>query len=183
MAAAEAQARCMSGIPLAPKEVEEARAPALSLVKDYWARVAAADAADITPLFQESGQAEWASAGATHKRSELRAITDPVARRAGAAAAPELLAFVRAIGVGSARGVWEQSGGEHYLVDFRRRMGVWKISRIELFPVGSSVPQVTEYCREPGDVERERAREEERRAKKEARRAAQAAQAARAAQR
>jgi hypothetical protein len=184
MVVAQNEARCMSGVPLSPEQVAAARAPASALMQDYWTRVAAANSTDVSALFHDRGRAEWVAPGTTRERDALIAVADPFARRAGAALAAEPLVFVRALSGSRARGVWrvEPVGSaeptDHYLVDFRRRGGTWKVSRIELFPAGSAVPELTEYCREPGDIERARAEEIMRQARRAARRAEAAAAAA-----
>ena len=188
MAARAAHAQCMSGNPLPPDEILEARVPALAVMRSYWDRVSSADGADISSAFHQRGRADWGSAGSVHRRAQLRAIRDPLARQDGAAFNPEPAAFVRGADGHTARGVWLIGGAEswspplgYYLADFVRTGGVWKLRRIEVVTGAATPPEVTQYCSEPGDIERAKAAEAERQARREARRAAR--EAARASRR
>lgn len=188
MAAQQARAQCMSGQPLPPDEIAEALDPARLVMSHYWDRASAADAADVTGAFHERGRADWVSGETTRRRTQLRAVSDPFARQAGAVFEAEPRVFVRAADGGSARGLWRvdpaQAGGQplgYYLADFRRSGGDWKLRRVELLPGAATPPEVTQYCNAPGDIDRARAEAEAREARRAARRAQR--ETARAAQR
>lgn len=182
MVARGQQQRCMSGEALPPQEIDEARLPAVTAMSDYWRRVAASDSADVRAGFHQHRRAQWTSGGAEHRYAALQTLSDPIGRQAGAAILPEPVSFVRAADGRSARGVWRvDNGGQPagwYLADFRRRGSEWRIHWMEAFVAGSRPSDVSQYCNEPGDVERERVRLAEAQARRDARRAAREAERA-----
>ena len=176
----EMEARCMSGVPLPPDEIQEARDPSTAAMRVYWERVSAAAPADVTPAYHARGRADWVLGSQVHGRAHLRQISDPFATQAGATFNPAPIAFVRSGSGHTARGLWSITNGDgavsgHYLADFGRRSGAWKLQRLELLTGNLPPPAVAQYCHEPHDVERARAEAEERRIRREARRAAREA--------
>lgn len=109
MMARRQQQQCLSGTPLPPNEIAEARVPALEVMRTYWERVAATDAADVRPTFHQRRRAQWKSGEAGRDYSALSALNDPLGRLAGAAMESEPVAFVRAGDGGTARGLWRVS--------------------------------------------------------------------------
>jgi len=170
----ERRERCLSGNPLPPDEIEEARSPAAAAMGDYWRRVAASDAADVRASFHEHRRAQWRSGEQVHRYASLQRLNDPLGRQAGATFVPDPISFVRATDGHSARGIWrveaEGQPAGTYLADFRRRGRLWRIHAMEMFVGGTQPPEVTQYCSEPGDVDRARARRAEEEARREARR-------------
>jgi len=172
---------CRRADPPPPEAVAEARAPALAAMRLYWERASAADAADVSAAFHVR-YGNWVSGKTLVGGEALRSITDPLARRAGAALAAEPSIFILASDRRSARGIWRVDAGDaaagYYVADFGSERHVWKLDRIEIV---DEMPrtEITQYCRQPGDFEafqevlaQRQARRDAEHAAEEARRAA-----------
>ena len=146
---------CRRADPPPPEAVAEARAPALAAMRLYWERASAADAADVSAAFH-ARYGNWVSGKILTGGEALTSITDPLARRAGAALAAEPSIFVLASDRRSARGIWRVDAGEaaagYYVADFGSERHVWKLNRIEIVDE-MPLTEISQYCRQPGDFE------------------------------
>jgi polysaccharide export outer membrane protein len=114
----------------------EARRLAQSLMNEYWTRAAASRA---------TGVVYWANGSARLTQGEIKRVVDPFARNQANGLASQPSSF--AMNGDSARGIWPVTqrgdpGGVagYYVVDFRRSMLQWGISRFELVSPTAEVP-------------------------------------------
>jgi hypothetical protein len=172
---------CKMGVPLPPKEIAEARDPAIVAMRDYWRTVRGPAPADVRSLFWTNDNIFWKSGTRILKgRAALTALDDPHAREA--VTLDEAPAnFVRAGYRADALGVWivrDAAGAPlgSYLVDLGRQGGKWKLFSLDYHPAREGIPVVKQFCMTLGDVEAYQKENEERMAKAAERRARKVAE-------
>jgi hypothetical protein len=153
-AAAQQEAACMSGTPMPPEEVTEARAPGLALMPAYYA--SAGGDGRISGHFNLDKKTRWIDGETGVGMAVLDQQRDPFAR-GGLSLDPVPLEFVRAGDGASALGQWvvrDAAGAVRgtYTARFTRRTGVWRLSTLQLTPARTYVDPVVQYCHAPGDV-------------------------------
>lgn len=143
-------ADCASGKLVAPpREIVEARDPAIRLVQNYWKAASASriDAA-TTPA--------WADGEISFKASAIKRLRDPWATDPALEIAAEPSSFARAANepMNDAIGVWAvHAKGDpadirgYYVMEFKRFMLRWGLSRVHLRTLDRGKPFVDHYCR------------------------------------
>ncbi|WP_447727971.1 hypothetical protein [Sphingomonas koreensis] len=153
-AAAQQEEACMTGTPMPPEEVTEARTPALAVMRAYYAS-AGADGR-ISPHFNLDKRTRWIDGEAGVGMAEIDRQRDRFAH-GGLSLDPVPLGFVRAGDGASALGQWvarDAAGavGGTYTARFTRSGGVWRLSTLQLTPARQYIDPVEQYCHKSGDV-------------------------------
>lgn len=146
-ARAKSQADCVSGkLTALPREVTEAREPAIQLMREYWG-TAMASAGRPVPA--------WVDGEISFKRSALNKLRDPFATDSELELSAEPSSFARAADqpMNDAVGVWQvHTKGNpaavrgYYVIEFKRFMLKWGVSRIHLVTADQPEPKVGHYC-------------------------------------
>ncbi|MEO7689473.1 MAG: hypothetical protein ABIS51_09315 [Sphingomonas sp.] len=146
---------CMNGTPQPDNEIAEARRPALSAMTGYF-EAAKGGGAPLSSQFHLDKRSLWISGSVRAGMAEIDHQSDPFARD-GLALDTASISFVRSGDGSSALGQWtvrDASGAKMgtYTGVFARKMGVWRLSTLELTPARVYVDPVVQYCHKPGDV-------------------------------
>jgi polysaccharide export outer membrane protein len=145
--------RCLIGkAPVSERNLDEVRRSAQALMNDYWARAAASRA---------DGIVNWADGSARLTQSEMKRVIDPFARNPDFRLAPIASSFARSLaGRDFARGVWPVyirtdpgAVAGYYVVDFKRSLLNWQISRFELMRAAAEAPLASQSCARSADRE------------------------------
>ncbi len=154
--AALQERNCMMGIPMPEKEINEARKPGLEIMVSYWTHVKGGGISDASADFHLDKKTRWFTVTQSADLAHLNAITDPFAA-ARLTFDPDPLAFFRAGDGQSAAGQWIVRDGQGkrsgtYNASFKRHMGVWKLTALELVSGKDYVDPLLQYCHKVADV-------------------------------
>jgi hypothetical protein len=150
--------RCLAGeFQASARELEAIRAGAHTTMTNYFARVSASNAADVSDLFSRRQQL-WRRISEERKDQDLRVVDDPFAR-AGTTVLSLTDDVFRSGDGRTAAGLWvvtDAANSERivgtYRATFRREGGRWKILTLELADPDDPI-SLWPYCHGLGDVE------------------------------
>ena len=151
------EAQCMNGVPMKDVKVEDAQAPSIAMMQDYWRTVSASSTANVSTHFHpDTKRARWASGGVTKALAGLTAVSDPFPR-ASLVMDRAPVAFFRAGDGQTAAGQWivrDAAGkrGGTYNAIFDRKAGVWKLQQLDLVDGKTYAPTLLQYCHKLDDV-------------------------------
>ena len=153
-AAAREQA-CMNGAPQPDSETAEVRQPALSAMTLYF-EAAKGGGAPLSSQFHLDKHSRWTNGNVSASMTEIDRQSDPFAHD-GLALDAASIGFLRAGDGSSTLGQWivhDASGAKRgtYTAVLTRKLGVWRLSTLELTPARTYVDPVVQYCHKPGDV-------------------------------
>lgn len=153
-AAAREQA-CMNGTPQPDKETDEVRQPALSAMTGYF-EAAKGGGAPLSSQFHLDKHSRWTNGTVSASVVDIDRQSDPFAH-GGLALDTASIGFLRAGDGSSALGQWtvhDASGATMgtYTAVLTRKLGVWRLSTLELTPARTYIDPVVQYCHKPGDV-------------------------------